>query len=321
MNHHANPFIPHRWIRSRKCADVFQWFFYLFLWGATVSLGVWLGYRMGSVRSGFIAGLSLVTVCLFYASVCLSWHLRKLVQQEQSESDVARVKRLLVPLCERAGLRAPRIFIMSTPAANACAAGVLHGMRYVGVTKGALKLLDDRELEAVLAHEVTHLQRRDSLFDGWWIALSGIVVWISAFSVGFGIASLMSSTRAQNDKDRSSGAGMGIFMIFAGIVFGVVSVFFIQVVLHNIMRRREYRADEGAVILTGSATPLIHALKKLESSDPMLGTQSALAMLFSVNPAPKKGWWDALFATHPKTSKRIARLEVLARELGEVNHI
>ncbi|MFD1676178.1 M48 family metalloprotease [Alicyclobacillus fodiniaquatilis] len=309
--------IPSRLLRRRKRADTLQWIIYAILWGAIVCFGMWIGLRLGSVRIGLMSGLGVIVVCLFYAIVCLSWHACSLVDKEQSETDVARVKRLLTPICKSADIRMPRVFILRTLAANAFAAGVLSRMRSIGVTRGALDMLDDHELQAVLAHEVTHLQRRDSLFDGWWIALTGLVIFISAISVSFGIAALQSRSTDHDDKEGGSGAVLGIFLIVGGFVFGIVAILIIQLLLHHIMRRCEYRADEGAVFLIGSAKPLIRALRKLEFSEPMLDHHTALAMLFSLDPAPRRGWLDALFSTHPRMSRRIQRLQGLSKELGE----
>ena len=309
-----------RWARRRRQVDVRQWIWYVLIWLGTVAGGVWVGYRAGSTRDGLYVGLALVGGCLLYATVFLTIHLMLTVRAETGIWPEAeqRISRLLKPLCEKAGVLLPRVFIIPETAVNACAAGVFRRRQYVGVTQGALRLLSDEELSAVLAHEVTHLKRRDALFDGWWIALTGVIIWVSTVSVVAGITIIASDSARPKRKNEGSDAGLGFVLVLGGIVFGIVSWFIVQVVLHAVMRRSEYMADNGAVLLTGKAKPLMTALQKMEAQGNPLLQHSALSMMFSVNPLPRQHWWDRLFATHPRTSKRLMRLEQLGRELGEV---
>lgn len=318
MVNHNQPVVE-RWTKKQRRADVTKWVIYTTIWGGVIIFGLWAGLKLGSIRIGLYVGLGIVMICLFYATFLLTWHLRSLVRAERGRwpNEEARITRLLQPLCDKAEIRLPHVFIIPTQSANACAAGVLPRRRYVGVTLGAMRIMDDEELSAVLAHEVTHLKRRDALFDGWWIALTGVILWLSAMCVGMGIGMVTSESGRQRKKGEGSAGIFGVVLIIGGFVFGVVSIFIIQVVLHVVMRRCEYMADNGAVLLTGHAKPMMHALKKLEESDELLEHHSALAMLFSVEPTSRHSWWGVLFSTHPRTSKRIARLQRLSQELGE----
>lgn len=101
-------------------------------------------------------------ISLFYAIVCLSWHARSLVGERYTEADFARLCRLLDPFCQHADIPIPKISILETPATNAFAAGVLRRTQSVGVTRGALAWLDDRELQAVVIVQLVlrHVMRR-----------------------------------------------------------------------------------------------------------------------------------------------------------------
>ena len=317
----GNQLVPKHWLKRRHFADVRKWIFYLVMWMGIMGFGVWTGLRYGHLKTGLILGGALVGIGLVYSLFVLGWHVQNAVQTEVSPTHpgVQRVTRLLQPLCDRAGIRMPMVFLISTEAPNACAVGMFSRTQSVGVTLGALAMLTDEELTAVLAHEVTHLQRKDVFFDGWWIALTGIAVWLGAITMAMGIATLVSAQGERNKKDGESAAGLGIFLILLGIVFGVVCVLILKLIQHLVMRRAEYMADGGAVLLTGQAKPLIRALTKLESaSNPLFDRPTALSMVFSVSATSHRSWWDRLFDTHPRTSKRIRRLERLSQELGEL---
>lgn len=203
----------------------------------------------------------------------------------------------------------PRIFVIPTDAVNACAAGVLPGSQCIGVTKGALRMFDDDELSAVLAHEVSHLRHRDTLFYGWWIALTGVVIWFGAVAVGVGLAMMASSRQSYRKKKESAGGLFGLIFILWGAVFALLAILVIQLVLHWLMRHSEYEADAGAVHLTGSTRPMIQALRKMDATSAFMNQPSSLSMLFSSNPTRRDTWWTALFSTHPPMARRIARLE------------
>lgn len=311
--------VPQRLLKRRRGADMRKWFFYLTMWISILAMGIWVGFKYDNLKFSVGMSAGVVGIGLFYSLFVLGWHVKWTVRVQKSTHNAGeqRVERLLQPLCRTAGIPMPKVFLMPTMAPNACAVGIFSKSRSVGVTLGALQLLNDEELSAVLAHEVTHLQRKDIFFDGWWIALTGIAVWLGAITIGIGIASMVSAREARSKKDAESAQGLGFLLIVIGIVFGVVCVIALKLVQHLVMRRAEYMADAGAVLLTGKAKPLIQALGKLEASDTVFDHPSALSMVFSVSAAPRTNWLERLFDTHPRTSKRLERLERLAKELEE----
>lgn len=319
VNGSRGAMVPQLLLKRRRQADVRKWLFYLTMWISIFVLGIWVGYKSGDLKFSVGVSVGVVGIGLFYSLFVLGWHVKRAVRVEARTGSAGqqRVERLLQPLCHTAGIPMPKVFLMPTMAPNACAVGIFSKSRSVGVTLGALQLLNDEELSAVLAHEVTHLQRKDIFFDGWWIALTGMAVWLGAITIGIGIASMVSAREARNKKDAESAQGLGFLFIAIGLVFGVVCVITLKLVQHLVMRRAEYMADAGAVLLTGKAKPLIKALGKLEASDTVFDHPSALSMVFSVSAVPRTHWLERLFDTHPRTSKRIARLERMAKELGE----
>ncbi|QQE80456.1 M48 family metallopeptidase [Alicyclobacillus sp. SO9] len=305
--------------KRRRSADVRKWMIYLIMWVGIVVFGAWVGWKFGRVRIGLIVSGSVIIIGLFYSVFILGGHVKASVNssEDPSHMGISRIRRLLHPLCSQTGLAMPTIFIMPTDAPNACAVGIFSKSQSIGVTEGALNMLTDEELSAVLAHEVTHLQRKDIFFDGWWIALTGMAVSLSAVVVGMGIASLLAARRAETKKQAESAEGWGVLLIGLGIIVGIVGVVILQLIQHVVMRRAEYMADHGAVLLTGRARPLMLALEKMEVADSLFQAPSMLSMVFSVSAVPRSHWGQRWFDTHPPTRKRVKRLEKIGRTLGE----
>lgn len=199
-----------------------------------------------------------------------------------------------------AGLPMPAVEIIESDSLNACASGWTPFDSSVAVTRGLLKSLSDDELEAVLAHEITHIRHRDVRL----MTVAGIFV---GFLVNGGrmLGGGKNSAPTRNLALRASG-GAGIF--FALIAFVVSALASVLAVLSDLAlsRSREYMADAGAVALTKNPDALIRALQKISSHGEMPAVPAQLRpmMIFSES----RGWW----ATHPSIESRIAALETYA---------
>jgi len=221
-------------------------------------------------------------------------------------SELPRVYNLLENLAISRGMKTPTLRLIETEAMNAFATGLHEGQYSVTVTTGLLDALDDRELEAVLAHEMTHVINRDvrlmviaSIFAGVITLLAQIIY-----------RSIMWTSWSGGDRRRRGGGG-GLFILVALVVAAVGWVLAL-VIKMAISRRREYVADAGAVELTKNPDAMISALQKISGHSEIHAPNSVRAMFIEDDEGVM-----GLFATHPPISRRI---EALVRYAGGVAH-
>ena len=215
-----------------------------------------------------------------------------------------RVYNLLENLCISAGMKMPGLYIIPDDSLNAFASGINESSYSISLSTGMIEKLDDEELEAVLAHELTHIRNRDVRL----LVISIIFVGIFAFLAELAFRSLRFAGRKNNKDSKGSGA-----VILFAIVLTAVAYFISIPLRFGISRKREYLADAGAADLTKKPYALASALRKV-SSDPLIEAVESrdVAQLFIDNPKPsmhESASWDNLFATHPPIEKRIALLE------------
>jgi heat shock protein HtpX len=202
---------------------------------------------------------------------------------------------LLENLCISRGLATPKLRILETEAPNAFASGIRPDQRTITVTRGLLDALDQRELEAVLAHELTHIRNGDVRT----MVIAVVIVGIMSY-VGEAIFRLFGN-RKSNSKKGSGGGQLQALAFLCIAVAWVLSV----VIRFALSRRREYLADAGAVELTRNPDAMISALRKIEGKGELEGVPSAVMELCLDN--PRSGFAD-LFATHPSIDQRIDAL-------------
>jgi len=284
--------------------------------------GTWIGYAFHATFYGMLVALGVDVICVGYAWIVAPWQVRRSVRAERGRfpKQEEHVKQLLAPLCEKAGIQMPEIFIIPAAEINAFAAGFQSKRQYIGVTVGTIEFLTDRELTAVLAHEVSHIFRKDTLFEGWWVALMGVItgVTILLFVIGVLFASTAKSERnRQGTQGPNDDEQMGWFVALASVIVGVISIVIIQLWLKADSRRREVLADEHSVLLMGSAKPLASALERMKNQTFVLQVPSTLAMFFAVTPT-RRSWWERLFDTHPDIDWRIQKLRSIAQAMGEL---
>ncbi len=210
----------------------------------------------------------------------------------------SRLYNVVENLAITAGLPMPEVYIIEDKAPNAFASGRDPEHSLVCATTGLLDVMDDKELTAVMAHEMSHVKNYD-------IRVSTIVfglVCMIGFIADIGWRIAWRSNR-RSDED-SSPVGMIILML--AIVLAPIAASLAQMA---VSRQREYLADSSAVMLTRYPEGMISALKKLEThSQPMQQQNPATEAMFISNPLKKKGV-NGLFSTHPPIEKRIERLE------------
>jgi heat shock protein HtpX len=224
-----------------------------------------------------------------------------------------RLYNLLENLCISRGIPMPKLKIMDSPALNAFATGLNPRQYAVTVTTGLLAALDDREVEAVLGHELTHIRNGDVQMMVVAMIMAGVVGFFgelffrlftnASWGGGWGWGSSRRSS-SSSDSDRK-GSGGAIVAIVIAVVLIVLAWLLSQVIKLALSRTREYLADAGSVELTKNPDAMISALRKIEGRGELPGATSAVMELCVDN--PREGFAD-LFATHPSVESRIQAL-------------
>ena len=214
---------------------------------------------------------------------------------------------LLENLCISRGITMPALRIMETDALNAFATGLHKGNYSVTVTRGLMNTLSDEELEAVLAHELTHIRNADVRLLIIAVIFVGIFSFVGEMtfrSLRFGMPSGGGgSSRRSGGGSRDSGGGAAIAIIVALVIIAIAYALAI-VIRFALSRRREYLADAGAVELTKNPDAMIGALQKI-SGHAVVEAPSEVREMFIENPHSD---FAGMFATHPPIEKRIEAL-------------
>ncbi|WP_395647385.1 M48 family metallopeptidase [Terricaulis sp.] len=214
---------------------------------------------------------------------------------------------LLENLCISRGLKTPDLRIMETDGMNAFATGLHEGQYSITVTRGLMNALNDEELEAVLAHELTHIRNRDVRLLVIAVVFVGIFSFVGEMAFrGLRWGSFSgggSSRRSSSGGDRNSGGGAIIAIIVALVMIGIAYALAI-VIRFALSRRREYLADAGSVELTKNPDAMISALQKI-SGNATVNAPSEVREMFIENPHSE---FASMFATHPPIQKRIQAL-------------
>ncbi len=219
-----------------------------------------------------------------------------------ARNDNKRVYNLVENLCIATGMRLPKINIIEDDSLNAFASGINYRTFSVSLSRGIIEKLDDQELEAVIAHELTHIRNRDVRLLIISIVFVGIFAFISE--------TLFRSMRfGRIGRGKKEGAGVIIALLLALVGYLIATLF-----RFALSRKREYLADAGSAELTRRPRALASALRKI-SADPTIEAvkRKDVAQMFIENPQVKEEKssfsLSSLFATHPPISKRIQLLE------------
>jgi heat shock protein HtpX len=203
-----------------------------------------------------------------------------------------------------AGLPMPKVYVINDPSPNAFATGRNPEHAAVAATTGLLSLLEKSELEGVMAHELSHVQNRDTLIGTVVVVLVGFVTILSDIFLRW-------SFWGGGNSDREGDARIRAIMTIVAIVLAILAPIFAKLLQLAISRKREFLADASGALLTRYPQGLASALRKIESTHiPLKRAQHATAHLYISNPFKdkKRDFFGKLFMTHPPTSERVAAL-------------
>jgi heat shock protein HtpX len=262
---------------------------------------------------GLIGGKEGMTVAFIFAILMnffSYWFSDKIVlkmyrAKEINETENPTLFRIVRRLITRANIPMPKVYIINTPTPNAFATGRNPQHAAVAVTTGIMQLLDEKELEGVLGHELAHVKNRDILIGTIAATIAGAIMMLAnmaKWSMFFGGLN-------SNDSDNRNPAGLIVMLVVA--ILAPIAAMLVQMA---ISRSREYIADEKGAKYCGDPLALASALRKISYGAEKIPMQTnpATAHMFIINPL--KGQSVAnLFSTHPPVEERIKRLENLAR--------
>lgn len=275
------------------------------LLAALSALLIAISYWIIGGSAGLIIGIGIAAV-----TNLVSWYqsdkiaLRAYQAQPVSPSDAPGLYRMVERLSNKANIPTPRVYIVPGSNANAFATGRDPENAAVAVTQGILDILSEEELEAVLAHELTHIINRDTLTQAVSATIAGAISFLAqmvSYSLWFGGNS--------RDGNRSANPlGMLLTVTLAPLAASVIQL--------AISRTREFSADAGAAKLTGNPRALAQALQRLDATARQMPMQAnpAFEPLLIINPLSGK-FLGNLFRTHPSTEARIEALLKIEQQL------
>jgi heat shock protein HtpX len=270
-----------------------------FLLTALTLLLMFFGRYFGGQNGMFLALIFAAVmnfVSYFYSDkIALAMYRAQPVTREQLPRAYAAVERLT----QKIGIPMPKIYVIPTESPNAFATGRNPQHASVAVTHGILGLLNDEELEGVLAHELGHVNNRDILISSVAATLAGAITMLASMGRW---AMIFGGYGRSERNDRGGGGLAGLLMLFvAPIAAGMIQM--------AVSRSREYQADATGAQYTGNPYALASALQKIDAYSrrvPMQATAST-AHLFIIQPLLGMTF-GSLFSTHPPVAKRIERL-------------
>ena len=263
-----------------------------------VLIGGAIGGRQGMLIAFFVA-LAMNFVSYWFSDKMV---LAAYGAQPIEEAAAPRLYAIVHRLATRAGIPMPRVYLIPSETPNAFATGRNPEHAVVAVTEGIMRILDEEELEGVLAHELSHVKNRDVLISTIAATLAGAITYLAHMAQW---AAMFGGRGRDDDEGGSNPLAMILLAILAPIAALLVQM--------AVSRSREFQADATGAQVAGKSWGLAKALEKLQMANqqmPMADATPATAHLFIVNPLSGQTLMR-LFSTHPPLEERIARLRAM----------
>ena len=270
------------------------------LMAAITALFMAIGSLLGG-RAGMMLALLLAVGMNFFSY----WFSDKMVlkmysAREVDASSAPQFYRMIQDLAQRAGLPMPRVYVIDEDAPNAFATGRNPEHAAVAATTGIMRVLSERELRGVMAHELSHVKHRDILISTVSATMAGAISMLANFAMIFG---------GRDSEGRSTNPIVGLLvMLLAPLAASLIQM--------AISRAREFEADRGGAEISGDPRALASALEKIHRIAQGIPLEAAerhpeTAQMMIMNPLPAGGL-RGLFSTHPATEERVQRLLAMA---------
>jgi heat shock protein HtpX len=228
------------------------------------------------------------------------------------ENEAPELHAMIARLCAMADLPKPKVAVIDTPVPNAFATGRSPKHAAVAVTTGLWQRLEPREVEGVLAHELSHIANRDVLV----MTVASFFAMVAGLLTRFGLYSGMFGGFGGNNRDNNNSVPVWLIVLAVSII----TYFLSQILILAISRYREFAADRGSALITGAPEYLMSALQKISSQMTLIPQKDLREVqtmnAFFIIPASVKSATAQIFSTHPPLEKRLARLADIAREMG-----
>jgi heat shock protein HtpX len=271
--------------------------FLALLTGLFIAVGGLLGGRSGMMMA-FVFALLMNFVSYWFSDKIV---LKMYGAQPIGEAEAPAVHRIVRTLATKAGIPMPKLYLIPSESPNAFATGRSPQHAAVAVTSGIMRIMDEKELEGVLAHELSHVLNRDVLISTIAATVAGAISMLANMAQW----GLMFGGARHDDDDR----GANPIALILTVILAPLAAMLIQMA---VSRSREYQADASGAQLTRNPAGLASALGKLGQATRMvpMDANPATAHLFIVNPLSGRSLAN-LFATHPPLEDRIARLRAM----------
>lgn len=268
------------------------------LTGVIMAMGNYMGGSSG-MTIAFIIAVAMNFGAYWFSDKMV---LRAYSAREVTEAEAPQLYRIVHNLTLGAKMPMPKVYIIPSESPNAFATGRNPSHAAVAVTEGLMRMMDEREITGVLAHELAHVKNRDILISTVAATLAGVIVHV-ANMLQWG--ALLGFGRSDDEEGGSNFLGMMIMIILAPMAAMLIQM--------AISRTREFSADETGARISGDPGGLASALRKLGMLSQRIPMEASpqTSHLFIVNPL-LGGGWAKWFSTHPPMEERIARLEALA---------
>lgn len=222
-----------------------------------------------------------------------------------------RLHRIVETTAIRAGIPLPQVGVIEDAAPNAFAASLRPDKAVIGVTRGALDLLDDTELEAVIAHEVAHIVNQDGRVTLTTFALVGSIAAVAAGLLALGWAMLQATPSGLRNGIGILIGMLGLGLLILGGIFWLVATVLGPVISAAVSRRREFLADASGVELTRFPDGLVRALEKLAAHPAGASTATGEVRALFIHDGGGASWLERLLGTHPPVAERVERLRAM----------